>query len=103
MGRSCTLVHPRAPSPSLLCLFPDIEPTTIRAVLSHTLRARDLYLLDPCVQDAEPTYVFNGFTSTFEESTSKFRQYSTFDTVMLPLHNYCAILLVHHPFFFFFF
>jgi hypothetical protein len=80
-----------------LRLFPDIEPTTLRAVLSHTLRARDLYLLDPRVQDTEPTYVFNGFTSAFKESTSKFRQYSTFDTVMLPLHNYFAVLLAHHP------
>jgi hypothetical protein len=80
-----------------LRLFPDIETTTSRAVLTHMLRARDLYLLNPRVRDVEPTYVFNGFTSTFEESTSKFRQCSTFDTVMLPLHNYFAVLLAHHP------
>ncbi|KAJ7126530.1 hypothetical protein C8R43DRAFT_817615, partial [Mycena crocata] len=82
---------------SLSRLFPDIGPTTIAAVLNHTLRARDLYLLDPRVCDAEPTYIFNGFTSTFEPSTSKFREYSTPDSVIIPLHNYFAILLAHHP------
>ncbi|KAJ7107272.1 hypothetical protein C8R43DRAFT_905807 [Mycena crocata] len=78
-------------------LFPDIEPGTINAVLNHTLRAWDLYLLDPRVQDVEPTYVFNGFTSSFEKSTSQSEEYSTLDSVIFPLHNYFAILLVHNP------
>ncbi|KAJ7761687.1 hypothetical protein B0H16DRAFT_1205780, partial [Mycena metata] len=78
-------------------LFPDIDPSTIIAVLSHSLRARDLYLLDPRVQETKPTYTFNGFTSTFEPSTAKFREYSTLDSIIIPLHNYFAILMAHHP------
>ncbi|KAJ6573095.1 hypothetical protein DFH09DRAFT_1079252 [Mycena vulgaris] len=91
------LLVPLAPSPSISHLFPDIESTAISAVLSHTLRARDLYRLDPRVRDVEPTYVFNGHTSTFEPSTAKFRQYSSLDSVIFPLHNYFAILLAHNP------
>ncbi|KAJ7813234.1 hypothetical protein B0H14DRAFT_3750982, partial [Mycena olivaceomarginata] len=79
-------------------LFPDIEPSILSAVLNHTLRARDLYLLDPRVRDVEPTYIFNGFKSCFEPSTSKFREYATtLDSVIIPLHNYFAILLAHNP------
>ncbi|KAJ7908927.1 hypothetical protein B0H13DRAFT_1466038, partial [Mycena leptocephala] len=63
----------------------------------HTLRARDLYLLDPRVRDVEPTYVFNGFTSSFEPSPAEFREYSTLDSVIIPLHNYFAIVLAHNP------
>jgi hypothetical protein len=86
-----------SPSPSLSRLFPDIDSSTIAAVLNHTLRARDLYLLDPRVRDVEPSYVFNGFTSSFEMSSAKFREYTTLDSVIIPLHNYFAILLAHNP------
>ncbi|KAF8142191.1 hypothetical protein K438DRAFT_1465700, partial [Mycena galopus ATCC 62051] len=81
----------------LSLLFPDIEPSTIIAVLNHSLRARDLYLLDPRAPKAEPTYTFNSFTSTFEPSTAEFRKYPTLDSVMIPLHNYFAILLAQNP------
>lgn len=89
-------ITPRAPLASFSRLFPDIAPFTITAVLDHTLRARDLYLLDPRIRDVEPSYVFNGLTSWFEESTSKFRAYSSLDCVTIPLHNYFAILLAHN-------
>ncbi|KAJ7736154.1 hypothetical protein B0H16DRAFT_1234429, partial [Mycena metata] len=81
---------------SLSQLFPDIESTVINAVLNHQLRARDLYLLDPRTREVEPTYVFDPFTSTFRASTSRSTEYSTLDTVTVPLHNYFAILLVHN-------
>ncbi|KAJ7452176.1 hypothetical protein B0H11DRAFT_1927593 [Mycena galericulata] len=71
--------------------------TALAAVLNHTLRARDLYLLDARIREVEPVYVFNGLTSTFEPSTSTFREYPTLDSVIFPLHNYFAILLAHHP------
>ncbi|KAJ7827852.1 hypothetical protein B0H14DRAFT_2367343 [Mycena olivaceomarginata] len=87
----------RVPLTSVSRLFPDIEPSILSAVLNHTLRARDLYLLDPRVRDVEPTYIFNGFTSCFEPSTSKFREYATLGSVIIPLHNYFAILLAHNP------
>ncbi|KAJ7759348.1 hypothetical protein DFH07DRAFT_685250, partial [Mycena maculata] len=82
---------------SLRRLFPDIEPATITAVINHTLRARDLYLLDSRVRNVEPTYIFNGFTSSFEESTLVFREYLTVDTIIFPLHTYFAIVLAHNP------
>ncbi|KAJ7245777.1 hypothetical protein C8J57DRAFT_1035272, partial [Mycena rebaudengoi] len=82
---------------SLLRLFPDVDPTTISSVLNHTLRARDLYLLDVRIGEVEPPLTFNPFTSSFEPSTRVFREYSTSDTIIFPLHTYFAILLAHNP------
>ncbi|KAJ7493279.1 hypothetical protein B0H11DRAFT_2394701 [Mycena galericulata] len=92
-----TTIRACAPSVSLSRLFPDTEHTAISAVLNHTLRARDLYLLDARIREVEPVYVFNGLTSTFEPSTSASRAYPTLDSIIFPLHNYFAILLAHHP------
>ncbi|KAJ6570308.1 hypothetical protein B0H10DRAFT_1840333, partial [Mycena sp. CBHHK59/15] len=80
----------------LAWLFLDVESSAINAVVNHRLLAHDLYLLDPRIQDVEPSYIFNGFTSTFEASTGKFREYTTLDTILFPLHSYFAILLAHN-------
>ncbi|KAJ6598989.1 hypothetical protein DFH09DRAFT_1388654 [Mycena vulgaris] len=70
------------PAPLLLLsrVFPDIEPTAINAVLSHTIREQDLYMLDPCVRDIEPTNVFSGL-----------------DNDIFPLHTSFVILLTPNP------
>ncbi|KAJ6605244.1 hypothetical protein DFH09DRAFT_1067523 [Mycena vulgaris] len=44
-----------AASPSLRNLFPDIEPACITSVITHELRAADLYKLDPRLKDSDPT------------------------------------------------
>ncbi|KAJ7733955.1 hypothetical protein B0H16DRAFT_1236614, partial [Mycena metata] len=82
---------------ALSALFPDIEPSTLTAAMSHSLRPHDLYLLDPRIQEIEPVYTFNASTSTFEPSATEFRKYSTLDSIVIPLHNYFAILLAQNP------
>ncbi|KAJ7146196.1 hypothetical protein C8R44DRAFT_973047 [Mycena epipterygia] len=64
-----------AAAPCLLRMFPYLEPSTITAVLNHTLHAHDLYLLDAGIRDIEPTYTFNCFTSSFGRSTAGFRAF----------------------------
>ncbi|KAJ7743762.1 hypothetical protein B0H16DRAFT_1322458 [Mycena metata] len=90
------LNSPAGASPSLRSLFPDIEPACITAVITHDLKASDLYKLDTRVKDSEPTYSLSA-TGTFEMNNSKHKTYKNFNSVAFPLHAYFAILTAHLP------
>ncbi|KAJ7106932.1 hypothetical protein C8R44DRAFT_578568, partial [Mycena epipterygia] len=77
-------------------LFPDIEPACIMAVITHELKATDLYKLDVRVKDAEPSYSLSA-TGTFEMNVSRHKAYKNWNSVAFPLHNYFAILTAHLP------
>ncbi|KAJ7199682.1 hypothetical protein GGX14DRAFT_467830 [Mycena pura] len=87
---------PAGELPSLRSLFPDIEPACITAVITHELKASDLYKLDTRVKDSEPTYSLSA-TGTFEMNNSKHKTYKNFNSVAFPLHAYFAILTAHLP------
>ncbi|KAJ6617981.1 hypothetical protein B0H10DRAFT_1670848, partial [Mycena sp. CBHHK59/15] len=85
---------PAGASPSLCTLFPDIEPACITTVITHELRATDLYKLDPRLNDSEPSYSLNA-AGTFEMNVSKHKAYKTLNSILLPLNTYFGILTVH--------
>ncbi|KAJ7151878.1 hypothetical protein C8R43DRAFT_886460 [Mycena crocata] len=87
---------PAGASPSLRTLFPDIEPACITAVITHDLKAADLYKLDTRVKDAEPSYTLSA-AGTFEMNVSKHKSYKSLNSVLFPLHHYFAILTAHLP------
>ncbi|KAJ7712343.1 hypothetical protein B0H14DRAFT_2167018, partial [Mycena olivaceomarginata] len=80
--------------PSLRTLFPDIEPACITAVITHELRAVDLYKLDPRLKDTEPTYSLSA-TGAFEMNVSKHKAYKNLNSILLPLNTYFGILTAH--------
>ncbi|KAJ7089052.1 hypothetical protein C8R43DRAFT_908629 [Mycena crocata] len=86
---------PAGASPSLRALFPDIEPAHILSVISHELRAADLYKLDPRLKDVEATYCI-GATGALELNTTKHKSYKTLNSILLPLNTYFGILTVHN-------
>ncbi|KAJ6550617.1 hypothetical protein DFH09DRAFT_925855 [Mycena vulgaris] len=90
------LNSPAGASPSLRSLFPDIEPACITAVITHDLKASDLYKLDARVKDAEPSHSLSA-TGTFEMNVSRHKAYKNWNSVAFPLHNYFAILTAHLP------
>ncbi|KAJ7102861.1 hypothetical protein C8R44DRAFT_746828 [Mycena epipterygia] len=90
------LNSPAGALPSLRSLFPDIEPACIMAVITHELKATDLYKLDVRVKDAEPSYSLSA-TGTFEMNVSRHKAYKNWNSVAFPLHNYFAILTAHLP------
>ncbi|KAJ7935993.1 hypothetical protein B0H13DRAFT_1589850 [Mycena leptocephala] len=90
------LNSPAGASPSLRSLFPDIEPACITAVITHDLKASDLYKLDVRVKDSEPTYSLSA-TGTFEMNVSKHKAYKNLNSIVFPMHVYFAILTAHLP------
>ncbi|KAJ7881461.1 hypothetical protein B0H13DRAFT_1629971 [Mycena leptocephala] len=90
------LNSPAGASPSLRSLFPDIKPACITAVITHDLKAADLYKLDTRVKDVEPTYSLSA-AGTFEMNMSKHRAYKNIGSILSPLHSYFAILTAHLP------
>lgn len=89
-----SLNSPAGASPSLRSLFPDIESACITAVISHELKASDLYKLDTRVKDSEPSYSLSA-AGTFEMNVSKHKAYKNLISVTFPLHHYFAILTAH--------
>ncbi|KAJ7753669.1 hypothetical protein DFH07DRAFT_744320 [Mycena maculata] len=87
---------PAGASPSLRSLFPDIEPACITAVITHDLKAADLYKLDTRVKDSEPTYSLSS-TGTFEMNVSRHKAYKVLSSILFPLHTYFTILTAHLP------
>ncbi|KAJ7825520.1 hypothetical protein B0H13DRAFT_1547354, partial [Mycena leptocephala] len=90
------LNSPAGASPSLRSLFPDIELACITAVITHELKASDLYKLDVQVKDSEPTYSLS-VTGTFEMNVSKHKAYKNLNSIVFPMHVYFAILTAHLP------
>jgi hypothetical protein len=90
------LNSPAGASLSLRSLFPDIEPACITAVITHDLKAADLYKLDTRVKDAEPTYSLSS-AGTFEMNMSRHKAYKSLSSILFPLHTYFAILTAHLP------
>ncbi|KAF7378022.1 Integrase/recombinase xerD [Mycena sanguinolenta] len=88
------LNSPAGASPSLRALFPDIEPACITAVITHDLKATDLYKLDIRVRDAEPTLQFNS-SGVMELNVSRHKMYKNLSTVKVPLNVYFGILSSH--------
>ncbi|KAJ7731272.1 hypothetical protein B0H16DRAFT_1243030, partial [Mycena metata] len=87
---------PAGALPSIRALFPDIEPVCITAVLTHELKAVDLYKLDACIKDLEPTYSLSS-NGSFDMNVSRHKAYKTLNTIIFPLLNYFAILTAHIP------
>ncbi|KAJ6601792.1 hypothetical protein DFH09DRAFT_900325 [Mycena vulgaris] len=85
---------PAGASPSLRSLFPDIEPACITAVITHELKAADLYKLDERVKDSEPSYSLSA-AGTFEMNVSKHKAYKNLNSIIFPLNNYFGILTAH--------
>ncbi|KAJ6560196.1 hypothetical protein B0H19DRAFT_1146769 [Mycena capillaripes] len=90
------LNSPAGASPSLRVLFPDVEPACITAVITHELKASDLYKLDVQVTDSKPTYSLSA-TGTFEMNEPKHKPYKNPNSILSPLHVFFAILAVHLP------
>ncbi|KAJ7892379.1 hypothetical protein B0H13DRAFT_1625621, partial [Mycena leptocephala] len=90
------LNSPAGASLSLRTLFPDVEPACITAVITHDLKASDLYKLDVRVKDSEPTYSLSA-AGTFEMNMSKHKAYKNLNSIIFPMHVYFAILTAHFP------
>ncbi|KAJ6455007.1 hypothetical protein C8R45DRAFT_753609, partial [Mycena sanguinolenta] len=90
------LNSPAGASHSLRTLFPDIESACITSVITHDLKASDLYKLDTRVKDSEPSYSLSA-TGTFEMNMSRHKAYKNLNSIIFPLHNYFAILTAHIP------
>ncbi|KAJ7231773.1 hypothetical protein C8J57DRAFT_1091601 [Mycena rebaudengoi] len=90
------LHSPAGALPPIRSLFPDIEPACITAVITHDLKASDLYKLDTRVKDLEPTYSLSA-SGTLKMNNSRHKAYKNLNSVTFPLHNYFAILAVHLP------
>ncbi|KAJ7860547.1 hypothetical protein B0H13DRAFT_1639475 [Mycena leptocephala] len=90
------LNSPAGASHSLRTLFPDIESACITSVITHDLKAADLYKLDTRVKDSEPTYSLSA-TGSFEMNVSRHKAYKNLNSIVFPLHNYFAILAAHFP------
>ncbi|CAK5284822.1 unnamed protein product [Mycena citricolor] len=88
------LDSPAGAHPSLRSLFPDVEPAVILAVLSHELKAQDLYKLDARVNELDATFTLNA-SGVFERNVAGHKQYATPATVIHPLHVYFSILAAH--------
>ncbi|KAJ7198156.1 hypothetical protein GGX14DRAFT_374485, partial [Mycena pura] len=80
---------------TLVSLFPDVEPACITSVITHVLRAPDLYKLNPQTKEQEAGFRINELTGTLEVNTSKHRTYKTLESVTTPLHIYFGILSAH--------
>ncbi|KAJ7723587.1 hypothetical protein B0H16DRAFT_1220086, partial [Mycena metata] len=87
---------PAGALPSIRALFPDVEPVCITAVLTHELKAADLYKLDARIKDLEPTYSLSA-TGSFDVNNTWHKAYKTLNSIIFPLHNYFAILTAHIP------
>ncbi|KAJ7920575.1 hypothetical protein B0H13DRAFT_1867490 [Mycena leptocephala] len=81
------LNSPAGASPSLRSLFPDIELACITLVITHDLKAADLYKLDTRIKDADPTYSLSA-GGTFEMNMSRHRAYKSISSILFPLHTY---------------
>ncbi|KAJ7203373.1 hypothetical protein GGX14DRAFT_306827, partial [Mycena pura] len=85
---------PAGALPSIRSLFPDIESACITAVITHELKASDLYKLDTRVKDSEPSYSLSA-SGSFEMNVSKHKAYKNLNSVAFPLNTYFAILTAH--------
>ncbi|KAJ7094101.1 hypothetical protein C8R44DRAFT_546441, partial [Mycena epipterygia] len=83
------------PSPTLRSLFPDIESACITAVITHELKASDVYKLDPRLKDSESSFVLTG--AGLQLNDSKHKNYKNLNSIVFPLHTYFAILLEYVP------
>ncbi|KAJ7758936.1 hypothetical protein DFH07DRAFT_722349, partial [Mycena maculata] len=83
------------PPPSLRSLFPDIESACITSVITHELKASDIYKLDPRLKDSESSFVLTG--AGLQLNDSKHKAYKNLNFIVFPLHTYFAILLEHIP------
>jgi hypothetical protein len=81
--------------PSLRSLFPDIESACITAVITHELKASDIYKLDPRLKDSESSFILTG--AGLQLNDSKHKSYKNANSIVFPLHTYFAILLEHIP------
>lgn len=81
--------------PSLRSLFPDIESACITAVITHELKASDIYKLDPRLKDSESSFILTG--AGLQLNDSKHKSYKNVNSIVFPLHTYFAILLKHIP------
>ncbi|KAJ7099210.1 hypothetical protein C8R44DRAFT_545726, partial [Mycena epipterygia] len=90
------LNSPAGAQPSIRSLFPDIESACITAVITHELKASDLYKLDTHIKDSEPSYSLSA-AGTFEMNVSRHKAYKNLNSVVFPLHTYFAILTAHVP------
>ncbi|KAJ7846549.1 hypothetical protein B0H13DRAFT_1459511, partial [Mycena leptocephala] len=80
---------------SLRSLFPDTESACITAVITHELKASDIYKLDPRLKDSESSFILTGVGLQLNDS--KHKSYKNLNSIIFPLHTYFAILLEHIP------
>ncbi|KAJ7744892.1 hypothetical protein B0H16DRAFT_1277957, partial [Mycena metata] len=80
---------------SLRSLFPDTESACITAVITHELKASDIYKLDPRLKDSEPSFIVTG--AGLQLNDSKHKSYKNLNSIVFPLHTYFAIILEHIP------
>jgi hypothetical protein len=86
-------------STSLRSLFPYVEAAHIMAVITHELRAEDLYKLDSRLRNKDQGFslVTSGDSISFERSNRAAKDYRTFDSFVTPLLLYFDILSIHIP------
>ncbi|KAJ7926778.1 hypothetical protein B0H13DRAFT_1599388, partial [Mycena leptocephala] len=83
------------PSPSHRSLLPDTESACITAVITHELKALDMYKLHPRLKDSESSFILTGMGLQLNDS--KHKSYKNLNSIIFPLHTYFAILLEHIP------
>lgn len=83
------------PPPSLRSLFPDIESACITSVITHELKASDIYKLDPRLKDSESSFILTG--AGLQLNDSKHKSYKNLNSIIFPLHTYFGILLEYIP------
>ncbi|KZP17752.1 hypothetical protein FIBSPDRAFT_670926, partial [Athelia psychrophila] len=84
---------------SLLAQFPTVEAATISAILSHDLRATELFKLDSRYRDKTERQVlaFNGTSLEVASRDSLAKEYKSLNSVSVPLGTYFSILLAAVP------
>lgn len=100
-----TFIAPMTPNPaagtstSLLAQFPTIEAATISAILSHDLRATELFKLDSRYRDKTERQVlaFNGNNLEIASRDSLAKEYKSLNSVSVPLGTYFSVLLAAVP------
>ncbi|KAJ7216392.1 hypothetical protein GGX14DRAFT_561959 [Mycena pura] len=84
------------PPPSLVTLFPDVEPACITSVITHTLRASDLYKLNPRTREEDTGFKLSELSGTIEVNVSKHKTYKTLNSVFFRYLSHITELAVDY-------
>ncbi|GLB41305.1 hypothetical protein LshimejAT787_0905200 [Lyophyllum shimeji] len=94
----CSLTPKLMPPSSLHSIFPDADRADLNAVVAHTLHPCDLRKLDPrCHHHIQLCHGCIPPRPFFVTPSNSVQDYSSLDTVLVPLQIYFGILLARVP------